>query len=250
MDKLRAIECFIAVAEASSFSEAARRLGISAPSITRLINDLEEDLGVLLLHRTTRAVSLTEVGRSYLEDARSVLGELQTADDAAKGAHGSPQGTLRITASTMFGALHVAPIITTFLDRHPDVMVDALFLDRVVNIVDEDYDIAIRIGDLEDSSLVATRVGEVQLRVCGSPLYFERQERPKTPGDAVKHWVHRRPTKIYLFCLRHYRSNMFLILHQGHMIVSWRDIDMPALQCSAADGLLAWQPCGFCQMLS
>lgn len=187
MDKLRAIQCFIAVAEASSFSEAARKLNVSAPSITRLVNELEDELGVLLLHRTTRSVSLTEVGARYLEDARSIVGDLESADDAAKGAHGTPRGTLRITASTMFGALHVAPIITAYLNHYPDVEVDAVFLDRVVNIVEEDIDVAIRIGKLQDSSLIATRVGRVQLQVCGSPLYFERHGRPQNPGELLQH---------------------------------------------------------------
>lgn len=187
MDKLKAIEAFIAVANENGFAAAARKLNISAPSITRLINELEADLGALLLHRTTRAVSLTDTGERYLEDSRAIFEELRCADDAARGAHSAPTGTLRVTASSMFGKLYITPIITKFLDQNSDVSVDALFLDRVVSVVDEGIDVAIRIGELQDSSFMASRVGTVQLQVCGSPDYFEVHGIPQTPADLLDH---------------------------------------------------------------
>lgn len=187
MDKLKAIEAFISVATEKGFAAAARKLNISAPSVTRLINELETELGALLLLRTTRSVSLTDTGERYLEDAKAIVEDLQCAEDAARGAHSAPTGTLRVTASTMFGQLYIAPIITDFLDQNADVSVDALFLDRVVSIVDEGIDVAIRIGELQDSSFMASRVGAVQLQVCGSPDYFKAHGIPQTPTDLLDH---------------------------------------------------------------
>lgn len=187
MDKLRALQTFAAVAESRSFASAARYLNVSAPSITRIVGDLEADLGVKLLHRTTRSVTLTDIGARYLEDAKTLLADMQCADDAARGAHGTPSGTLRVTASTMFGMLYVSPIITQFLDQHEGVSVDAMFLDRVVNIIDEGIDVAVRIGELQDSSLMASRVGSVQLQVCGSPEYFRENGIPQEPADISNH---------------------------------------------------------------
>jgi len=160
VDKLRALETFIAVAEAGSFAAASRKLNVSAPSVTRIIGDLEADLGVKLLNRTTRIVTLTGIGQRYVEDAKQITSELSAADDAAKGAHRDPTGTLRITASTMFGKLYITPIITEYLNLYPEVKIEALFVDRVVNLFEEGLDIAVRIGNLADSSMMASRVGE------------------------------------------------------------------------------------------
>ncbi len=187
MDKLRALETFIAVAESGNFSAASRKLNVSAPSVTRIIGDLEAHLGVKLLHRTTRIVTLTEIGQRYVEDAKHVLEGLLVADDAAKGAHRDPTGTLRITASRMFGKLYITPIITEYLDLYPEVKIEALFVDRVVNVFEEGLDISVRIGHLPDSSLMASRVGEVSLQVCGSPTYFEKNGIPQHPDDLSGH---------------------------------------------------------------
>lgn len=187
MDKLRALETFIAVAETGNFSAASRKLNVSAPSVTRIIGDLEAHLGVQLLHRTTRIVTLTEIGQRYVEDAKQILEELLIADDAAKGAHRDPTGTLRITASTMFGKLFITPIITEYLNLYPDVKIEALFVDRVVNVFEEGLDIAVRIGELPDSSLMASRVGKVSLQVCGSPNYFKENGIPQHPEDLDRH---------------------------------------------------------------
>ena len=152
MDKLRAIETFVAVAETGGFAAASRKLGISAPSVTRIVSDLEADLGVRLLQRTTRQVTLTDIGRQYFEDASVLLADLKTAEDTVKGAHVTPSGTLRVTAPVMFGQHYITPVITHYLSRNSDVSVDALFVDRVVNIVEEGIDVAVRIGSLKDSS--------------------------------------------------------------------------------------------------
>ena len=187
MDKIRALRTFIAVADAGNFSSAARKLGVSAPSVTRIIGDLEENLGVKLLNRTTRIVTLTDIGRRYLEDSRQILADLMIADDAARGAHHAPTGVLRVTASTMFGKIYIMPIITEFLDLYPDTKIEALFLDRVVNIFEEGIDVAVRIGNLPDSSLMARRVGEVSLQLCGCPKYIKKKGLPQHPRDLEKH---------------------------------------------------------------
>lgn len=187
MDKLRAIETFVAVAETGGFAAAARQLEISAPSVTRIVSDLETDLGVMLLRRTTRQVTLTDIGRRYYEDAAVLLADLQIAEDTAKGAHVVPTGMLRVTAPVMFGQHYITPIISEYLSGYPDVRVDAVFVDRVVNIIEEGIDISIRIGQLKDSSLIASSVGSVQLLVCGSPDYFLKHREPQTPNELSEH---------------------------------------------------------------
>lgn len=187
MDKLRAINTFIAVAESGSFAKAARKLNISAPSVTRLVSDLEEELGVMLLHRTTRQVVLTDIGQSYLGDVRDLISDMKCAEDNARGANETPRGKLRITASTMFGQIYISPIITKYLKEYDKMSVEAVFLDRVVNMLDEGIDVAIRIGELDDSALMASRVGSVQAQICGSPNYFKENSIPQTPDDLLNH---------------------------------------------------------------
>lgn len=189
MDQLRALEVFAAVAEDGSLAGAGRRLGLSPPTVTRIVNELEASLGVALLRRTTRIVTLTEAGGAYLNDVRKILEELRAADDAVRGAHRSPTGTLRLTASTLFGQHYVSPIVIAYLEKYSDVVVDAVYLDRVVNLVEEGFDVAVRIGPLPDSSLIAVRVGEVRRVVCGCPDYFERHGLPTTPEDLERHQI-------------------------------------------------------------
>ncbi|MEL6837857.1 MAG: LysR family transcriptional regulator [Pseudomonadota bacterium] len=189
MDRLQSIEVFIAVAEAESFAGGARAVGLSAPSATRGVNALEERLGARLFTRTTRRVRLTDVGRVYLEDARHILAQLQAADDAAAGAATNPVGHLRLTCSTEFGRIYVAPILTGFLDTYPEVTADVLMVDRVVNMVEEGFDVAVRIGELPSSGMSAVRVGTVRRIVCGSPKYFERFGVPKDPADMRSHQI-------------------------------------------------------------
>lgn len=189
MDRLQSLEVFVAVAEAESFAGGARALGLSAPSATRGVNALEDRLGARLFTRTTRRVRLTDVGRTYLEDARHILAQLQAADDTAVGAAVNPVGQLRLTCPTEFGRIYIAPIITEFLDTHPEMSADALMVDRTVNIVEEGFDVAVRIGPLPSSGLSAVRVGEVRRVVCGAPAYFERCGVPSTPADLTGHQV-------------------------------------------------------------
>ena len=189
MDRLQSLEVFIAVAEAESFAGGARAMGLSAPSATRGVNALEERLGARLFTRTTRRVRLTEVGRAYLEDARHILGQLQAADDAAAGASTNPVGQLRLTCSNEFGRIYVAPILTEFLDTFPDVTADVLMVDRIVNMVEEGFDVAVRIGPLASSGMSAVKVGQVRRLVCGSPAYFDRCGIPQTPADLRSHQI-------------------------------------------------------------
>ena len=187
MDRIQALEVFVAVAEAQSFAGGARKTGLSAPSITRGINSLEERLGTRLFTRTTRRVRLTDVGLAYLEDARQILEHLQTANDTASGAATNPVGQLRLTCSHEFGRIYVMPILTEFLDRYPDISVDVVMVDRIVNLVEEGFDIAVRIGHLPSSDLSAVKVGRVRRVVCGSPSYFAEKGMPLTPDELKTH---------------------------------------------------------------
>ena len=146
MDRLYLMSVFVAVAEAESFVKAGRKLGMSPPAVTRAISTLEDKLGVRLLTRTTRVVRLTEAGVRYLEDSRRIMTEVDEADESAAGISATPRGQLYVTAPVLFGKMFVMPTMLEYLDRHPAVNVGALFLDRVVNLVEEGMDIAIRIG--------------------------------------------------------------------------------------------------------
>jgi DNA-binding transcriptional LysR family regulator len=189
MDRLQALRVFVAVAEAESFATGARVVGLSAPSATRGINMLEARLGARLFTRTTRQVRLTEVGLTYLSEVRDILAALQSADDAASGAARRPVGRLRITCPQEFGRIYVTPILTAFLDHHSGVSVEAVMVDRVVNLVEEGFDIAVRIGPLPASGLVATRVGQVRRVVCGAPVYLAEHGRPSHPDELALHRV-------------------------------------------------------------
>lgn len=189
MDQLKALQVFRAVAKEGGLAAAARRLGLSPPSVTRIINELEDHLGTPLLHRSTRAIHLTDIGRAYLADAERILDDLRAANEAAQGAHARPRGTLRLTSSVLFGQYYIAPIIGEYIERFPEVRVDAVFLDRNVSLIDEGFDLAVRIGALPDSSLRAIRVGRVRLVVCGSPAYFERHGIPSHPDDLKRHRI-------------------------------------------------------------
>jgi DNA-binding transcriptional LysR family regulator len=178
---------FVAVAEAEGFAEAARRLRRSAPAVTRAIAALERRVGARLLHRTTRSVRLTEAGARYLIDCKRLLAELDDADAAASGAASEPQGALAVTAPALFGRLYVAPILLRFLARHPKVTVRALLVDRVVRLLDEGFDVAVRIAHLPDSSLTAVRVGQVRRVIVGAPGYLAARDIPRTPSDLAGH---------------------------------------------------------------
>ncbi|MGO3123675.1 MAG: LysR family transcriptional regulator [Advenella sp.] len=189
MDRLRAMSIFVAVAHAESFSAAARNLGMSAPAVTRAISELETHLGVRLLTRTTRIVRTTEAGIRYLEDARRVIADADEADEAVSGITTEPRGRLAITAPALFGRMFVTPIIVQYLRRYPAVNVTSLFVDRVVNLIEEGLDAGLRIGHLPDSSMKAIRVGQVRTVVCAAPAYLAAHGVPGTPDQLHAHTI-------------------------------------------------------------
>lgn len=187
MDKFEAMRVFVSVAEARSFAAAGRALRLSASAVTRAVSALEEHIGVPLLLRTTRLVRLTEAGEQYLADCKRILLDLQEAEAQAGGAYAEPQGRLAVTAPVQFGRLHVAPLLTDFLARHPGLTARAVFLDRVVHMIDEGFDVALRIAHLPDSSLTAVRVGSVRRVVVASPAYLAARGEPRHPRDLAEH---------------------------------------------------------------
>jgi len=187
MGRLRSIEVFVAVAEKGGFAAAARALVMSPPAVTRSISALEDHLGAQLLHRTTRSVRLTDAGARFLEHAQRLLQDLQGAEEAVHGVHGTPRGELRLTAPMLFGRLYVTPIIGDFLDLYPDLTCQTLFLDRSVNLMDEGLDVAVRIGALPDSTLTAIRVGSVRWVTFASEAYLEKYGTPAHPRDLRNH---------------------------------------------------------------
>jgi len=189
MDRWQAMRVFVKVAEAESFADAGRQLHMSPPAVTRIVSALEDVIGTRLLARTTRSVKLTEAGAQYFADCQRLLADLSEAEASAAGAYGKPTGTLTVTTSAMFGTMFVLPLMTEYLDLYPDVIGRGLFVDRVVSMVDEGIDVAIRIGHLPDSGLTATRVGQVRRVICGSPIYFEKHGVPISPSDLPRHRI-------------------------------------------------------------
>jgi len=189
MDRLHAMSVFVAVAEEESFAAAARRLNLSPPAVTRTIAALEAHVGIQLLTRTTRFVRATDAGLRYLESARRLLAEADEADEAAAGIHATPRGQLTVTAPVLFGAMHVMPGIVDFLSRYPAVTVSAVFLDRVVNLLEEGMDVGIRIGELPDSTMRAIAVGSVKRVICAAPAYLAAHPQPLEPRDLAGHTI-------------------------------------------------------------
>ncbi len=187
MDRFQTMAAFVAVAEENGFAPAARRLGMSAPSVTRAVSALEARLGARLLFRTTRTVGLTEAGRRYLADCRRILAEVADADRQAAGIHDAPSGRVTVTASLLFGRDILMPLLLDLLDRHPALSVTTLFVDRVVHLMNEGIDVAIRIAELPDSGLSAVRVGQVRPVLCASPAYLAARGRPEAPEDLGDH---------------------------------------------------------------
>ncbi len=189
MDRFHLMTVFVAVAEAESFAGAARKLAISPPAVTRAIAALEQRLGIQLLTRTTRYVRATDAGLRYLEHARRIIAEADQADEVAAGVHAAPRGQLAVTAPVLFGRMFVTPSIVEYLQRFPDMSISALFLDRVVNLLEEGMDVGIRIGALPDSTMKAIGVGHVRRVVCASPAYLKANGVPKVPADLAAHCV-------------------------------------------------------------
>ncbi|MDL2407791.1 LysR family transcriptional regulator [Rhizobium calliandrae] len=189
MDKLQCMKVLVRVADAGSFADAARQLHMSPPAVTRAVAFLEEVTGARLFLRSTRSVKLTAQGHHYVEDCRRVLADIDEAEASAGGSYATPSGVLTVTAPVLFGQYYVMPIVTAFLALHPAVTGRVLLFDRIVNLVEEGIDVAIRIGHLTDSSYNATRVGTVRRVVCGAPSYFERHGVPQTPTDLASHTI-------------------------------------------------------------
>ncbi len=179
MDRFHEMAVFVAVAEEEGFAAAARRLNMSPPAVTRAIAALETRMGVKLLNRTTRFVRATTAGLRFLEDARRILSDVNAAEEAAAGINAAPSGQVSVTAPQMFGRLFVLPGILAYLERYADTRVQAVFLDRVVNLLEEGFDVSVRIGELEDSSMRAVRVGSVRNVLCASPQYLHDHGEPR-----------------------------------------------------------------------
>ncbi|MGJ7492915.1 LysR family transcriptional regulator [Variovorax sp. ZT4R33] len=189
MDRLQAMSAFVTVVDCGGFASASRKLKLSPPVVTRAVAELEQRLGLRLLTRTTRFVRVTEAGARFADDCRRILGEIEEAELTATGTHAAPRGTLSITAPVLFGHLHVTPVLVRYLADFPEVDARCLFLDRVVNLVEEGIDVAVRIGELPDSSLQATRVGQVRRVLVASPDYLQRQGTPADPAALDGHSI-------------------------------------------------------------
>jgi DNA-binding transcriptional LysR family regulator len=187
MDRLESMSILVAAVEAGSLSAAARRLGTPLATVSRKVSELEAHLRTRLLNRSSRNLTLTDAGRSYLEACKRILEDVGEAERAASGEYSAPKGDLIITAPIVFGRLHVLPIAMEFLKAYPDIDIRIVLADRVVNLLEDHVDLAVRIGELPDSSLVATRIGAIRRVVCGSPAYFAERGTPQSPGELGVH---------------------------------------------------------------
>ncbi|MBV9531231.1 MAG: LysR family transcriptional regulator [Bradyrhizobium sp.] len=189
MDRIEAMETFVAVADLQGFAPAARKLGLSPSAVTRLIAALEDRLGTRLLQRTTRKVALTGAGARYLERARRILADIEEAELAAEGERTRPTGRLVVSSPVGFGRLHVSPVMSAYLKRHAEVSGELRLEDRIINLLEDGVDLAVRIGDLPDSSLVARHVGVMRRIVVASPAYLKVHGEPKMPDDIASHQI-------------------------------------------------------------
>jgi DNA-binding transcriptional LysR family regulator len=183
------MKIFVKVAEVGSFAEAARALYLSPPAVTRAVASLESSIGSRLFVRTTRAVKITPAGSTYLDDCRRILAAVEASDFAARHAHTVPSGVLTVTAPAMFGQLYVLPVLLNYLLEQPNVSGRTMLTNRVTNLVDEDIDVAIRIGRLPDSTYRAIQVGSVRTLVCATPAYFLENGTPHQPSDLIGHRI-------------------------------------------------------------
>lgn len=187
MDRLAAMEAFVLVVDTGSFSAAARRLNVGQPAVSKLVAQLEERLGVKLLVRTTRGLTATEAGVKYYERARRSIEEADEAESAARGAGSGLTGRLRICGAVTFARIHLMPRLPEFLARHPELEMEVVLDDRNIDLVQEGIDVALRMGQLSDSSLTAKRIASGRHVVVGTPAYFERTGKPTAPGDLAAH---------------------------------------------------------------
>jgi DNA-binding transcriptional LysR family regulator len=187
MDRLDAMQAFVAVADLQGFAPAARKLGLSPSAVTRLIAALEQRLGARLLQRTTRQVALTDVGTRYLERVRRIISDVEEAEGAAEGERTLPSGRLVVSAPVGFGRLHVSPVMSAYLKRYPEVSAELLLSDQIINLVEDGVDLAVRIGHLADSTLVARHVGEMRRIVVASSDYLRQRGELDTPEAIASH---------------------------------------------------------------
>ncbi len=187
MDKLHAMEIFSRVAELESFSKAAERLSLAPASVSTAIRNLEAHLGVRLMTRTTRKVSLTDDGRAYLDRCRRLLAEIEETENALKQTQSKPQGRLRVEIPTGLGHMYVTPALPGFSARYPDVKVVVTLGDRFVDLTEEEVDVILRVGALEDSTMVAKRIYDARFVTCAAPAYVARHGRPMTPQELAGH---------------------------------------------------------------
>ena len=187
MDRLEAMSAVLAAVEAGSLSGASRKLGMPLATVSRKVSELEAHLRTRLVTRTSRRLILTDAGRSYIAACKRILDDIREAERAAAGEYSAPRGELIITAPIVFGRLHVLPVVLEFLKTYPEIDVRLTLADRIVNLQEDHVDLAVRIGELPDSSLVAMRVGSIGRVVCGSPAYFAERGTPKRPDELSKH---------------------------------------------------------------
>ena len=187
MDTLENMRLFAHAARTGNFSETARQLDLSPSSVSRQIGALEDALGVRLLHRTTRKVHLTEAGQLYYDRVGRILGDIEEAQSAVAELNAAPEGVLRVTVPVVFAQVQIGPLLPEFMRRYPRVKLEVFASDQVVDLVEEGFDLAIRLGALSDSSLVARRLRPMRRLVCGSPEYFARRGRPQVPAELADH---------------------------------------------------------------
>jgi DNA-binding transcriptional LysR family regulator len=187
MDRLEAMSILLTVVEAGSLSAAARWRGTPLATVSRKVSELETHLKTRLLNRSSRQITLTDAGRSYVAACKRILEDVEEAERSASGEYSAAKGDLTITAPIVFGRMHVLPIVLGFLAAYPEIDVRIMLADRVANLLEDPIDLAVRIGELPDSSLVATRVGSIRRVACGSPAYFAERGMPRTPGDLGAH---------------------------------------------------------------
>jgi DNA-binding transcriptional LysR family regulator len=187
--EISALQAFVKVVQTGSFTRAAEALNTQKAYLSRVITQLEKELGVRLLERTTRALSLTEIGREFFERAVGILASVEDAQRTVQKAQGEPRGVLRLTCGVEYGMIAVSGWITTYLERYPQVRVDADFTGRLVDIVHEGFDLAIRVGPLADSALTARKLGELQYGLFAAPSYLARRAAPNLPSDLATHDV-------------------------------------------------------------
>jgi DNA-binding transcriptional LysR family regulator len=187
MDRLEAMSLFVAIVDEGSLSAAGRRLNVPLATVSRKLSDLESHLGTRLITRSTRRLVLTDAGRDYLEACRQILEQVDEAERVASGAYAQVKGQLVVAAPIMFGRLHVVPVAAAFLAVQPEVDIQLRLSDRTVDLIEEHVDVALRIGALPDSNLVATQVGTIRRVVCASPAYLDRWGIPRSLGDLSAH---------------------------------------------------------------